>query len=907
MDEYPLIHTKLRPPRLRPGHLSRPRLLAQLDVGLREGLILISAPAGYGKTTLAVDWLTQLATAGDAQPAVRVAWLALDENDNDLHLFLRYLIAAVQAAFPQQRPCAQTQSLLDAPQSMPLEFLINSLINDLAALPEPLLLMLDDFHLVGDADCQEVIAQLVRHLPPGLCLLLITRVDPVLPMLSRRRAQQRITEIRAAQLRLTPVEARAILEQISGRQVTAETAVALETQTEGWMIGVQMAAISLRDQADQAAFARGFLERSHPMVMDYLLDDVLARQAPAIASVLLQTSVLERFCASLFAAVANAPDRAPLNGNALLARLDQANLFLVPLDEQGEWFRYHHLFQELLKQRLELEWDREAIVELHHRAGMWLAEHGFIEEALRQLLAAGETAVAVTLIEENGREALNQEDFRTLERWLAMLPEALIAERPSLLLLRAWVLRLQFKLGAIPPILQQVDALLAAALADSRSDQEAPPKTEAARSLNTGILQGERDALRTEIRFWQRDYEGCLADVESALTRLPETHFFARGIAALYQCHALQATGQFEHAVALLNARLADEQLQHPAFKGRVLIAAITVYRAAGDLQRVQEISQALLKLGQALHMPIDVAWGQYGLGLVAYDRDRLEDAAAHWSSVAGLRFHIHYRAFHEAMLGLALIQQIQGDDEQAQRTMERLSQAMLEMNQNHLAPEIDAFRARLALLRGDLPTAAHWAATTTGSRYLPTWFWESTELTRIKVHIAQATAVDLQKAADLLRITQQAAETSHQTEQLIEVWALWALLEAAQDRVEAALTACQKAVQLAEPGGFIRFFVDLGPAMADLLRRLAARDVSVSFINRVLAAFPADQGPALTEREREVLMHLEQGLSNEQIASELVVSVHTVKKHNRNIYLKLGVHGREQAIAQAEALGLLP
>lgn len=902
-EKHPLLRTKLQPPRLRAGYLARPRLWAQLDRGLDAGLILVSAPAGYGKSTLVANWLNQLSRVRGQQPTVCAAWLSLDEADNEWDVFLRYVAATVQMAFPEERPCTNIQSLLEAPQPLPLEVIANTLINDLAALSRPLLLILDDYHLITAPVMQEIMTRLVHYLPPTLRLLLITRVDPALPLLSRRRAVRRLTEIRAADLRFTPIETHVILERLTGTSVSPETTVALQAQTEGWIIGLQMAGISLRNQTDQAAFIRTFEERGHRLAMDFLLDEVLVQQPRPLFDFLLQTSILERFCASLCTAVTGVSDQAGEEEQSYLAQLEQTNLFLVSLDDRRQWYRYHHLFQELLRQRLALEYSRAAIAGLHKRAGAWLAERGYVEEALRHLVAAGDIDAAVSLIEAERHEVLNREDFRTLERWLGMLPEAVVTARPTLLQLKAWVLRLQFKLQAIPPLFRQVESLLAAEPPASAGEQTVLSES---RTVSPDILRGERDALLSEIYFFDGDFGRSLEAARSALAWLPANCFFARGIATLYLCIALQATGQLERAVALLNGVLADEQRQHPAFKARVLIAALSVYLAAGELRQVEQTCRFLLESGRSEQRPISIAWGHYGLGLVYFHWNRLEEARMHWSSVPDLRYFVHVRAYHESMLGLAFVQQLQGDLEGAQQTIDLLSHQLLEMKQTHLSPEVEAFRARLALLRGDLAAAGQWAETRIASRYEPSWFWEACDFTRIKVYLAQGTTASLRKAVEQLQTWLKLAESAHQTEQLIEIWSLWALVEAAQNNTEAALAACQRAVQLAEPSGFIRFFVNLGPPMADLLRQLANRGISTAYIGHILAAFPTDQSLSLTEREREILTLLAQGLTDRKIARRLVITVNTVKKHNRNIYQKLGAHSRQRAIAQARALGLI-
>jgi len=890
-----LLSTKLRPPQLPGDYLSRPRLLAQLDRGLSGGLILISAPAGYGKTTLVADWLHHMSLGGGQRSASPCAWVSLDESDNDLYLFLRYVITAVRTAFRQESLCTATESLLDAAQLPPLEAITTSFINDLNTLPDQLLLALDDYHLITSPKVQQLMDRLVHYFPAGLRLVLITRVDPPLPLLSRRRAQARLLEIRAADLRFTPAEAYAVLQGTTDTAVTLETAVALDKETEGWIIGLQMAGLSLRDQADPVAFARTLRQRGRRLAMDFLLDEVLIRQPRPLFEFLLQTSILERFCAPLCTAVFHAAEPSAQQVPDYLDRLERTNLFLVSLDEQKVWYRFHHLFRDLLRQRLAQEYEPETIASLHKHAGVWLAEHKLIEEALRHLLIAGDVDTAVSLIEANRLEVLNREDFRTVERWLSMLPEDVVNTRPSLLLMKAWVMRIDYKLSALPAVLKQVEAL-----------QTDVPTGDQHALIIADSLQGESDTLWSEIYFWDSDFRRTHTSGRSALALLPKNYYFARGLAVLYKCQALQAFGQLEKAIILLNEALADEEQQHLAFRIRILIAGITVYGAAGDLWRVKQASQMLIKLGEEERRPLGSGWGNYGLGYVYYQWNELDKAYTYWTSLLKLRYLSHFRSYFESLLGLALVQQLQGDADRAQQTLDSLSLVVMEMGQPRLLPEIASFQARLALLQGNMATAVQWAETTTEPHYSPTWFWETSHLTRIKVYLAQGTAVSLQKAAELLQFDQQAAEAAHEHEQLIEIWALRAMLEAAKDNPQAALAACQQAVERAEPAGHIRFFLDLGPVMAELLRQLAVRGVSVPFIGRILAAFPGEFAPALTEQEMQILALLQQGVSNNAIAQQLVISLNTVKKHNRNIYQKLGVHSRDQAIARAKALGLI-
>ncbi len=883
-----LIETKLRPPRLREGYVTRPRLLRQLDHGLGQGLILVSAPAGYGKTSLVADWLRQ-------RPALTTAWVSLDENDNDLDVFLRYLTTSVHKTFPQQKPCANTQALLNAPQSPTLETIINTLINDLTQLPYPLLLTLDDYHLITLPAIQQMMAALIRHLPAALQLLLITRIDPALPLLTRRRVQQRLSEIRAADLRFALAEARAILTQTTGAEVDEETAVLLEEQTEGWIIGLQLAGISLRGQQDPAAFARAFQERSHRLIMDFLLDEVLARQPRAVMEFLLKTAVLERFCDSLCQAVVGRPGQ-----ESLLASLVNSDLFLISLDEQGVWYRYHHLFRDLLQRRLAQEWPQEEIAALHRRAGLWLADNGSTEAALRHLLAAGDVETAVTLIETQRHEILNQGNFHLLSRWLDLLLEEVVKQRPSLLQHKAWVLRWQAKFQAVPPVLQQAEALLA---------QE---KNMVAReNSDLDILRGERDAMRSEMAFFQNEFGASVAYGQSALDRLPPHYAFARGLAALFVLIGQQSLGQTEAALEKLNVWLDEDRFQHHAARYGLMLAAGAIYGMVGDLKRLEQIGKHLLQAGLAKEHLGSIAWASHFLGHAYYQWNRLEEAAAHWSTVAKWRYHANFLVYHDAMLGLVLIDHSQGNLSEAQQTLDTLTQVMLEINQVQFTPQLEAFRARLALLRGEVGTATHWLQTGVKPARMSLWFWEANDIDPRQGAHGTGNGRFLPESRRLVNLLpagmRKRRPASGCSSRFGRCGRCWHRRRASK---KTALTAAEQAVCLAEPGGYLRLFVELGAEMADLLAQLAARGVAPAYIDRILAVFRADQSleeDVLTSRELEILALLQKGLSDKEIAERLVLSVLTVKKHNRNIYQKLGVNGRRQAAAKAKTLNLLP
>lgn len=471
-----VLAAKLHRPRLAAPLVGRPGLLAELTAGLAHSLILVSAPAGYGKTTLINQWL-------DSVP-LPWAWLSLDEGDSNLPTFLGYFLAAVRTAYPE---AGQTiELLLRAPNLPSPDRLAISLLNDLGALPRPLILVLDDYHVVQSLDVHAVMARLIQHMPASIHLVLTTRADPPLP-LERLRGRGALAEIRGADLRFSSAETGELVQLVLGPATTPETTALLEESTEGWVVGLQLAAISMRGRSDPAAFARTIAHNSTQLVIDYLLAEVLQGLPDDQRWFLLQTSMLDRFCASLYDAI-RSEDSPNRSGEDLLNAIRRANLFLVPLDDEGVWFRYHHLFRYLLRNRSKQTLPENEIREIHARAGTWLAARGMTDEAIAHMLLAGDTAAAAGLVEDQVHPSLDREEWRQVERRIALLP-ADDRTRPRLLVARAWLNYIRYRFEAISALLDATEATLA----------KSPP------TVALASLHGEIDTLRAAIAYNNND------------------------------------------------------------------------------------------------------------------------------------------------------------------------------------------------------------------------------------------------------------------------------------------------------------------------------------------------------------------------------------------------------------------
>lgn len=957
-----LLPTKLYQPRLLPRQLQRPYLLRRLNQGLAAGrhLTLVVAPAGFGKSTLISQWIEQNAQdaarthtdpIATSSALMRVAWLSLDEHDNDLLLFLRYWVAAVCQIFPTA--CSNTLNLLQAPQLPPLHFLTHTLLHDLSAIKQPFVLVLDDYHYITETAVHQLLTRLLAQPPKLLHLVLISRTEPPLP-LARLRVQQQLTELRTADLCFSRAETQTFLMHTLGQTPTSETVTRLHAQTEGWIAGLQLTLLAQAGSALPAPFAQGerateagFVQRfvgNNRHVMDYLLEEVLARQPQLVQTFLLRTAILDRFCAPLCKALFHrgsgeqadsaeehllAPSLDHAAVQSILTYLVQTNLFIMPLDDHNEWHRYHYLFRDLLRYHLHAQASAAELATLHRRASTWLADHGWIEEAIQHALAGGDELAAAHLVAQRRHELLNREDWRTLARWLALLPKTLVQQHAALLMTKALVFNIEFKLAAIPPLLQAVEETLRVRLHDP------------ALVADTQLLRAEIDALACQNWYWQNEGQRSLAAAQQALEHLPADCLYARSGAQLYLGLAAQMTGQPALAQQTLHAALKAQQAYPSTFVARVLFALAVIHYLAGELTLMHQSAEACLQVAIRANITITRGWAHYWLGVVHYEWNELEVAARHFAAVVELRYSVNALTAHNGWLGLAWTQQAQGRPDQAQQQVAALLHFHHERNNLAFLPLVHAFQARLALQQGDLTAALRWVlATHFGPVREPLLFAEHPSLTRVKILLAQAASrwapgrqppLDAASRAEAflgLAELRQVAESTHNTLRQIELLAVQALAEAAHGQSESALATLQRAVLLAQPGRFIRTFVDLGPQLAALLYQLAAprglSDVTAEYVGQILAAFPPAVGVAdpaqhirraaqahliapLTERESEVLLYLQQRFSNKAIAHTLHISALTVKKHTINLYQKLGVNSRQQAIARARALGILP
>ena len=935
MDDKPttLITTKLHRPLVTGDHIDRPRLLQKLQRGLTHPLTLVCAGAGFGKTTLVSCWLAQNderatmnAEAGTAETSglhrssfighrFPYAWLSLDAQDSDLGRFVTYLVAALRTVFPDA--CSQTMDLIHAQIEPPLELLAVTLINELALLPDRFVLVLDDFGSIHGVAVPELLNRLLQHWPPPLHLVLISRHNPPLG-LPRLRANGQITEIRSRDLRFTPEETAAYLDRALPAPLSQPVLAVLEQRAEGWIAGLQLATLALRTLSD-AEIDEAISVVGEADALQYLVDEVLSGQSRPVQDFLLKTSILDRFCASLCEAVVG-EEAAGWPARESLAWIERANLFVIPLDHNRQWYRYHHLFQEMLRRRLQESVGADEVNRLHGRASAWFAGQGQIDEALHHALAAGDQQQAARLLECQLRPALNSDEWPALARKLRLLPAELIERRPWLLMTRAWTLSSSWQLGAVPRVLDQVEALIAqdAALVLPADDPGDVP-----------ALRGQVAALRAQQSYMHNQPATAVAYGQQALASLPQPWLYPRGGAMLYLAMSMQALGQGDAAERRLLAEYENLPDRTDSYALRLLFGLTFIRFQAGQLELASQTAQELLYQAHRRLLPVSEGWAHFYLARVAYQRNDLDLAAKHFGELVDMRYRVHAQAARNGLVGLAQVYGVSDRLVEAWQTWQMLSQFDLDLT-GHETEETRGLRAWLLLRQGDLVGAGRWAdsfSTTVADRPL---IWpQHPHITKAHFLLARGAPADPQGALEIGDAFCALAERAHNTHALIAGLLVRALALDAQGQGDAALAALQRAVELAQPGGFIRIFVDLGPRMQALLRQLAGEEASSEAIRRILAAFPdsldgADGAAAtqsvqrsslqvaglvepLTMREREILQLLREPLGGKEIANKLFISPTTLKRHTSNIYGKLDVHNRWDAVAAAEALGILP
>jgi len=863
-----LLATKLSTPSLRKDIVSRPHLIERMGTDLLQDdefgrrLTLVSAPAGYGKTTLAIDWLHRL--------GLPLGWLSLDEADNDPRRFITYLIAAMKKVSESIGQAAT--AMLQSPQPPPSEIMLTTLVNEISAVSQPFILVLDDYHVIHTPPIHEQLTFLLENQPSNLHLVVTTREDPLLPI-PRLRARGQVLEIRQDDLRFSAEETAEFLKTVMGLSLSLDEIAALERRTEGWIAGLQLAALSMQGRDDLSGFIQAFTGSSR-FILDYLVEEVFERQSSHVKDFLLKTSILERLSGPLCDAVTD------INvSQGVLETLEQANLFIVPLDQSRDWYRYHRLFADLLRHRLRTSPISEN--SLHQRAGRWYEQNGFASDAIRHVLAAQDWEHAANLISANTDVMLKRGEVITVIGWFQALPEEMLLSDPKLCFDYCWPLLLATQYDVAAPLLERVE--------------------QAAKDIPAFL--GEVFAAQAYLALGQSDHALMVEKSQRALALLPKSSVQSRGIVAMNLGLAYWHMGQMQEAEKVLAEALETGQKtgNHYAAITAVIFLG-RVFAVRGDLHQAAEYFERAVQMGG--EMPIN-ALAHMDLATLHYEWNDLEKSAGHLQKAILLSKRGQNDEF---LVGCRMLQArlltAQGNLSDAEELLEK-AWALVRSGKisEAMAERVNVTQVRLLLAKG----------ASTGE-----WSQKLTE--KVDCHpfyrflgVTKSQTLPDPSARAYLEGLSQAAQENEWVYGLITVRALQTALA---EKQEDALGYLREALLLAEGGGFVRSFVEAGEKLLPLLRMAVQRGIAPEYAGRILEVMVkkaettgADQSSlveALSAREIEVLRLVTSGMSNREIAEQLIISTGTAKSHIHNLCGKLGVRNRTEAAIRGKELGLV-
>jgi len=894
----PILATKLYIPPLRANIVLRPRLTERLNEGLHCKLTLVSAPAGFGKTTLLGEWI-----AGCQQPT---AWLSLDEGDNDPARFWSHFIAALQTFTSDIG--AGALGALQSPQPLSIASILTSLLNEIILIPDDFILVLDDYHVVDSRQTDNALTFLIERLPPQMHLVIATREDPDLP-LARLRAGNQLIELRVKDLRFTESEAAEFLNQAMGLLLSPEDVAALEARTEGWIAGLQLAALSMQGLQDTASFIQSFTG-SHHFVLDYLIEEVLQKQPEIIQTFLLHTSILERVCGQLCDAVLL---NSSITGQETLERLERANLFVIPLDHERRWYRYHHLFRDLLCQRLMHKVSPDEIARVHIHASEWLEANGDIAEAFHHAIAAADFDRAARLAESAWQVMDESFQLGAWLGWVNQLPVSVRRVRPVLCTQIGWA---------------HMDAGNVEASESSLRDAEQCLNLPSSERIV--VEKGQFQTLPTRIAFAraynaqsQNRFSDAVKYAELALNLIPNEDDFIYVQASTILIFTHWANGNLDIACKLINDWIeASKQAGNFFFAIAGSFGKADILSAQGRLRDIQQTYQQALELAAAHNAEGHTAHHHLGLGMLYHEMGEDEPAARHLQKgfELGRQSTIVDWAYRKS-LAQAYLKESEADLDNALDLLDEALRFYVRTPTPNLRP-VDAMKVQIYLKQGKLLKAQEWAHKSGLSlRDAPDYLHEFERLALARIALAEYQNDSNEQlwldTLGLLERQLKLAEKQNRLRSRIEILILQALAFHAKEEIANALTPLEQALTLAEPEGYLRIFVAEGAPMMELLSNLDNGYLK-KYAEKILTVFtqpqnisPSSLAPQpliepLSERELEVLRLIAQGLSNQEITRKLFVALSTVKGHNLRIFAKLQAKSRTEAVARARELGLL-
>ena len=949
----PILATKLYIPPPPPKVIVRSHLIERLDEGLSAGqkLILLSAPAGFGKTTLVSEWVHQKDESGRKkdepsekalhakrsssilQPA-KVAWLSLDEGDGNPIRFLTYLLAAVRMVAPGLGKGVWDSLHAAQSQTPPAESILTALLNEISAVSNNFVLVLDDYHVIESSAVDEALTFMVEHLPPQMHLVITTREDPALPI-PRLRARRQLIELRAEDLRFTPSEAAEFLNQVMGLKLSTEEVAALEARTEGWIAGLQLAALSMQGHQDVAGFIQAFAGDNR-YIVDYLIEEVLQSQPESVRNFLLYTSILDRLSGPLCdAVIGNHPEgTGRLEGKAQLESLERANFFLIPLDDRRQWYRYHHLFADVLRMHLMAE-QPELVPALHRRASAWYEQNDSPAEAIHHALAAKDFERAASLIELATPAMNRKREEATVLGWMRALPDEVFPARPVLSILYVGALMANGRIEGVEFRLQDAERWL-----EVISDGHERPKDTRPEQGRRMIVVNEEEfrrlpgaiaMYRAGLALARGDVPETVRYARRVLDLAPEQDHLGRGAAAALMGLAFWLDGDLEAGYRSFADGRAQLQLAgniSDAVGGVLALADIRITQ--GRLHDAMRIYEGALQLARQHGTPALRGTADMYVGMSELEREHND-----LQSATQLLLRSQEQGEHTGFpqhpyrwrVAMARIREAQGDLDSALELLDEAEPLYVSDFFPSVRP-IAALKARLWLAQGRLSEALDWVherglSAEDDLSYLREF--EHITLARILLvqHKSDHSETPLDEAIGLLARLLKVAEEGGRTGSVIEILVLQALAYRARDDLSAVLPLLERALKLAEPQGYVRLFLDEGADMSQLLREATTHGIMPDYTAKLLAAFEAEgqrqsvESPGLTpasqpliepltERELEILRLFRTELSGPEIARELVIGLSTVRTHTKSIYSKLNVNSRRAAVKRAIELGLI-
>ncbi len=888
-----IIETKLHAPPLPENHIHRQRLVDNLEKNSELPLQTVTAPAGYGKSTLVSCWLVNHETPH--------SWISLDERDNDLLQFSTYLVHALVGLFPGAM--SKTLQLLEAGNFPPVQVLATTLINEINQIEQNFILVIDDYHCITEKNVSDLLTELLRHPPKSMHLVIVGRMEPFLP-LGKLRGQGLLSEIRLQDLRFTEEETADYLQRTLKLNFDESGVHTLNDKTEGWITGIRLAALSILHRDDTNSLIEE-LEKSGQYVMDYLFHEVLSSQAENVRRHIVYASIFHRFCGSLLTAVFDSHHKEDeALGWEIIDWLKKNQLFLIPLDNDGYWYRFHHLFQELLEKQLQRHYAFDEISTLHIKASVWFGEQNLIEEAIRHTLAAGDLDAAVRLVEQNRQDFQNNDQWYVLEKWLSLFPENVIQQYPELLVVRIWTLYHHFDVPAIPAVIDVIER-------------------QAVNNTVKQALLGEVNFFKGYIHYFQNDGSRSLQYLQHALDTVPTANKEVRGQAEILYGLASQMLGKTDEAMSRLHDVLALSHADVSAAKTRLLVAPVYIHIISGNLSEAGMANEQLYDFSKSNKYLYAELWSVYLHGLISFYQNDIDQAVSYFRKAVENKYVLHTRATVDSLVGLILSYQAKGEQDMAHATTQELLDYVTLLKDPVYKTIAHLSQIRVSIQQGLLQSGGTWRQQIPSAAENMVWWLEIPRVSYCRALLADGTQFNLEEAAARLQEIIQQNEDNHNICQIIQVMPILALVHKKLGNPEEALEILRGAIELAEAGGWVQPFVELGTPMKQLLLELQKKNPS-PFLEGLITSFRSEsQNPAskdsgahgstplhpdatsgvesLTSREHEILELLVQGLANKEIAEKLFVSIDTVKTHLRNIYFKLDVKSRLQAVAKAK------